>query len=555
MQIIPAEIQAIPDTSLGSFENSAAYNTAKDLYKDQIVQIQSDFEEQHKRLKDDHEKSIGKIEHEIDEVNAKILMVENEKLSIQGDLGAWRITSMTCRQPPRVLLEIPVCSISPQWFSDLQLILNEKFVLRQNLQENFDCKSKGKWLKSTERSIKKAFSLISEQNEMSTLGNSLEEVITELRSIHANTLLQTERQNSQAMSDARAELQQLNLKHRELLDEVERMKKNNREVLKNYALTIIACPLYKSAVSLIAKHDNGNFMEDVVNALPNFQCSLNPNFMLDFLKSSAFETECCLKVRGLNALFKLLKLNLHHADALQEVKNLILIEKQRDMSTAEKKCLDLIELDADITRWPGAFRSGRRCHHDIHCKNYEQFLMSTESFINTPNIGLSSSLSYEVKWFDISENKNVQYLPVSVFYKFPNLEIYNAFKSGVLKIHRSNFYAANKLQGLWLDHNEISSIESGSFDELHSLKWLYLGFNKLTSIDTQIFHNVRALITLSLENNRFTSLSTQLFTTLQDLEWIYLNDNPVSSQISNAYFTNNKKVTHKYITSAWTIGK
>lgn len=554
MQIIPDEIQAIPDTSLGNFDLVDAYNTTKIFYDDQILQLQTEFEDEQQRLIDNHEQRIQNITNKIYAVENKIFEAEREKHSMQNSLGIWKKISETCL-PYVIPLEADndpsICTISSQWFRNFQTILNQKIVLQRNLRENSDCKSKEKWLKDTERSIKKVFRLISAQNVISKLKNSLEEVISELKKIHADTLHQTKRENSQAMSNALRELQKLNLMHRNLKNELEAIKENNRKLLKSYAVALVACPLYKSAVSLITKYDNGNLMEDVISALVFVQGTFNPTSALNFLKSSAFESASCLKVRGLFAFSKLLKLNLHHAAALAEVKNLFLIETQRKLSTVDGECFDLIEFDADVlTRSSGHFETSERCHHLYNCKRYEQFFVSTEAIFETPRVDISCLRSEDVNWFDISENKNVQYLPMNVFRKFPNLEIYYAFKSGVLKINKNNFYGAEKLQGLWLDHNEINTIESGSFNELKSLKWLYLGFNKLISLNTQLFHNLKPLLSLSLEKNRLSTLSVQIFSTLEDLEFLHLNGNPVSSQVTNEYFTNNKKLVCKYILKA-----
>lgn len=554
MQIIPDEIQAIPDTSLGNFDLVAAYNTTKIFYDDQILQLQIEFEDEQQRLIDIHEQRIQNFTNKIYAVENKIFVVQSEMLSIQNSLGIWKQMSETCLPcviPLAADNDPSICSISPQWFNNFQIILKDKIVLQRNLRENFDCKSKEKWLKDTERSIKKVFRLISAQNVISKLKNSLEEVISELKKIHADTLLQTKRENSQAMSNALRELQKLNLMHRNLNNELEAIKENNRKLLKSYAVALVTCPFYQGAVSLISKYDNGNLIEDVISALVNAQGFFNPTSALNFLKSSAFQNAYCLKIRGLSELSKLLKINLHHAAALAEVKNLFLIETQHKLSTVEGECFDLIEFDADIlTRSSGHFETSERCHHLNNCKRYEQFFVSTEAIFETPRVDISCLTSEEINWFDISENKNVQYLPMNVFRKFPNLEIYYAFKSGVLEIHRNNFYGAEKLQGLWLDHNEIITIESGSFNELKSLKWLYLGFNKLTSLDAQLFHNLKPLFSLSLEKNRLSLLPIQLFITLEELEFLHLNGNPVSSQVTDAYFTNNRKLVYKYIVKA-----
>lgn len=551
MQIIPTEIKAIKNSSLDGSVHGEAYNKSKLFYDEQIIQLQIDFEDEQQKLMDEHDERHQNILNKIFAVEGRIFELKNEKLSMEGDLVLWKNISETCKPfvEPLVANGDPsICKITSNWFSDFQLILNEKFVIQRHLDESSDCKSKENWLKSTWRSINKAFRLISEEAEIEKMEISLEEAISELKRIHAKTLLQIKQDNSRALATALKELQILNLKYRNALNELEAIKESNRKLLKNYAVALIECPLYKSAVSINVKYDNGSFIEDIVSATANAHGTFNPNPVINFLKSSAFDNEYCLKVRGLFAIYKLLKLNLHHADALAEVKNLFLIETQRKLTTAEGKCFDLIEFDADIlTRSSGHLESSERCHHLHYCNYYEQFLLSTEAVFETPRVDVSCDTSTDVTWFDISENKNVKFLPLNVFRKFPNLKIYYAFKSGVMEIHQNNFFGAGKLQGLWLDHNEIATIESGSFDELQALKWLYLGFNKLTTLDAHIFHKLNLLVSLSLEKNQLTSLPTEIFYTLEELEWIHLNGNPISSQVTDNYFINNDKLTYKFI--------
>lgn len=543
IKLIPHEIQIIPETTLGNFDST--YNLTKNSYNNQIMQLQSEFEDEQQIMIDRHEQRMEKITHKMYEVEHNIFIVENDKRSMQDALVVWKRISDSCGiivAEAEALRDPSICSISTQWFNNFQQILHEKIVLRHNFEESFTCKSRETWFKDTERSINKVFRLLSTKNVISKLINSYEENISELKKRDRDTLLQIKQDNSQAMSNALKELHKLNLNYRILLNEVQAITERNKKELITYAVNLIACPLYKSAVSLIAKYDNGNFIEDFINTLVNAKGIFNPHSALSFLKSSAFESEYCLKVRGLVALAKILKLNLHHSNILQEVKNIFSIETQQKLSTAEGECFDLIEFDADIlTRSSGKVEKSERCHHFVHCKHYEQFFVSAEAIFDTPLVDISCLKSEDVKWFEISENKNVKYLPMNVFRKFPNLEIYYAFKSGVVKINKNNFYGAEKLRGLWLNHNEIETIHGGSFDELKSLKWLYLGFNKLTSLDAYLFHNLKPLLTLSLENNRLTYLPPPIFYTLEELEFFSLDGNPVHSRVSNTYFSKNNK--------------
>lgn len=547
LEIILNETQADLSIPLNTLDHSASYN-ATQLHQDkEKLNLQMDFEDDLQEMNMEHERRLEKIENATYEVERHIFDVQNEMHLFLKNLNIYKNISVTCDAVTTSLSADGVfCKIPSKWFSDYQVALNEKIVLKQKLMEGLDCKAREIWLKSTGTSIKKALRLTSSQNEMLKLNITFEQDITQLKREHVDALHQTERENKQSFSNALHELQKLNLKHHTLLKELAAFKKNSREEFKGIAKKLILCPVYSSAAHLLAKYDD-TFVMDVLNATTYDQEAFDPTDVLNFLKSSDFNFKFCVKFRGYNALIKLLKLNLHHADAFKEVKNLFSADTKLKLDKEDGECFDLIEFDDDVLmRHYGVIKSGVRCHHIHYCDQYEQFMMTNETIITTQPSVISTAVKEEVDWFDISENKNVKFLPINVFRKFPNLKIYYAFKSGIVGVYKNNFYGGKNLQGLWLDHNEIVAIESKSFDELSSLKWLYLGFNKLTTIDAQLLFKLKLLSSLSFESNRLTSLSPQVFNELADLEWLHLNGNPISSRINGTYFSNNKKLVGKY---------
>lgn len=558
LTMIPAEIQAIKDTSLGDFDLNHEYNVTKAEYEKVIKDLEAKFESDQQNLMDEHEKEMKIVELKLQNASAIMEEILIEQEALITNFTLWKNASETCSFSGTGLtiddIESPAaedpsfCSIPVSWFFEYKEIIASKIVMQKNLRKTSNCKTKINWLKETARALKKAFRVISAHNQILKATNSYEERIGELKKIHEDFLNQVERENKQTRANARKELHKINVRLRTLRTEIERTKKTNRIKLNGFTAKLISCPLPRAVSIMMDFYDDGQFMEEVVVRALDFDGFYNPKPVLKLLKSSHISSKFSLQVRGYSALYNSLKLNLHHVAELTEVKAFLLQQTQKKLTTTEGNFIDSMNFDADIlTRHSGSRDSGQRCHHVYNCNLYEQFLMSPITSMDLPLVDISSASDSQVNWFDISDNKNVKYLPRNVFRKFPNTEIYTAFDSGLVEINRNNFYGAEKLHGLWLDHNKIASIESESFSEMSSLEWLYLGFNQLTTIDANLFDNLVALNSLSLEKNKLTSLSPHAFYSLGKLEWIHLNRNPVSSSINDEYFTNNTKLTNKYI--------
>lgn len=75
---------------------------------------------------------------------------------------------------------------------------------------------------------------------------------------------------------------------------------------------------------------------------------------------------------------------------------------------------------------------------------------------------------------DFWGNKKIKFLPVQVNESFPNLLAYSAGHCSLSTIEKENFKGMNKLKGLWLYMNQISTINSDTFEDLVGLEMLYL---------------------------------------------------------------------------------
>ena len=91
------------------------------------------------------------------------------------------------------------------------------------------------------------------------------------------------------------------------------------------------------------------------------------------------------------------------------------------------------------------------------------------------------------------------------------------------------------LQRLDLDHNRVTSLESGDFDGLTNLQTLRLDRNQITSIESRDFDGMANLRTLWLLNNQITSIESGAFEGLTNLETLFLHNNQTTSIESGAF--------------------
>lgn len=100
--------------------------------------------------------------------------------------------------------------------------------------------------------------------------------------------------------------------------------------------------------------------------------------------------------------------------------------------------------------------------------------MDKTTSIDTKNVTIST-LDNLIGGLDLTDNKNIFFLPVGVSEKFPNLLGYIARKVSIKEISRSNFKGMDKLKFLNLYGNQIEKITSETFIDLKNLEKLYLG--------------------------------------------------------------------------------
>jgi Leucine rich repeat len=107
-------------------------------------------------------------------------------------------------------------------------------------------------------------------------------------------------------------------------------------------------------------------------------------------------------------------------------------------------------------------------------KTRKYCLMDETTVIVLQNVKISTHDSL-VETLKFIGNRNISYLPVNVDKSFPNLIFFGASHCSVLEVSANNFKGLNKLNDLWLDHNQIETIANGTFEGLKDLKHLFLG--------------------------------------------------------------------------------
>ena len=85
----------------------------------------------------------------------------------------------------------------------------------------------------------------------------------------------------------------------------------------------------------------------------------------------------------------------------------------------------------------------------------------------------------------------------------------------------------NCLEFVYLHHANIESIDNNTFNKLNGLKTLVISGNdfKKPTIDTDIFRGLTSLKVLYLNDNNLESINQRVFKSLESLELLYLSNN------------------------------
>jgi Leucine-rich repeat (LRR) protein len=120
------------------------------------------------------------------------------------------------------------------------------------------------------------------------------------------------------------------------------------------------------------------------------------------------------------------------------------------------------------------------------------------------------------------DNNEISTIESNTFEELKRIQILSISNNLLSKITNGTFFNQMKLSNLNLSHNLIEFIEQDSFQNLFSLKMLDLSFNKLLSIENNLFKGLGNLNDLYLLNNFTFNLFNHSFNYLINIGNFYL---------------------------------
>lgn len=94
--------------------------------------------------------------------------------------------------------------------------------------------------------------------------------------------------------------------------------------------------------------------------------------------------------------------------------------------------------------------------------------------IGTKNFGIDTDRNEDVSTIDFLGNKNVSFLPIKVYQKFPNLRTYIAQRCNIGEIFQVNFENLFHVVILDLFSNNIETVRRDTFKHLVSVEGIFL---------------------------------------------------------------------------------
>lgn len=142
-------------------------------------------------------------------------------------------------------------------------------------------------------------------------------------------------------------------------------------------------------------------------------------------------------------------------------------------------CVNL-KFDASDHQFPETIT--RYCSYDkanLVCEKHERTdkrcLVPANTIINYRNQSFREEFNENVDVVLFYAIKNVQFLPILLHRKFPNLGSIIAANCSIVEISKQNFQNLRYLTNVILSSNKINAIWSDTFNNLPSLEQIWLG--------------------------------------------------------------------------------
>lgn len=138
---------------------------------------------------------------------------------------------------------------------------------------------------------------------------------------------------------------------------------------------------------------------------------------------------------------------------------------------------------------------------------------------------------------------DTKYFPFDIFHHFSGTKILHVVRpyQEMASPINGHFMGARSLERVFMTNQKFHQMGPNVFEGAIFVIWIYLEQNQIETIDPLTFNELRTLVKLSLQSNRIKSLPDKVLSTLLDLEFLNLNNNLIES-LTPKMFVNNKKL-------------
>lgn len=161
--------------------------------------------------------------------------------------------------------------------------------------------------------------------------------------------------------------------------------------------------------------------------------------------------------------------------------------------------------------------------------------------IDSESYVLESKFNTSVERFQISNNREVEFLPKTIGDKLPNLKEFRVVKCGLTVVRDHYTKNMQNVKRLSFLGNKITTIEVEAFKDLVRVEDLSLSYNKLQTLDEKLFATMVSLQLLFVHDNRIKFLNPNTFKIFGNivLESVDLRSNVCIDQTYGSYSHDN----------------
>lgn len=140
----------------------------------------------------------------------------------------------------------------------------------------------------------------------------------------------------------------------------------------------------------------------------------------------------------------------------------------------------------------------------------------------------------------------INYIPIKIFKKCPNLKVVTAHDLNLYKIDKKTFIEASNLEKFLANGNQIRELTDHTFAGARNLELIELYDNEITAISAKAFAGLGKLERLQLGKNSIKELDDHAFLPLINLRTIYIHHGDIST-ISKELFSTTTLLEEVYM--------